>query len=146
MNEELSRRTRSSRRSTTSSDQRDDELNEVNAFLESILASLAPRRGRRSTASCACRPGTTARRDLWGLRADEVAAQHFLNLDIGLPVEELRAPIRDRARERERRRRIDVEAVNRRGRAIFCRVELAPLHTNGTTEGAILLMTDEDRR
>ncbi len=32
--------------------------------------------------------------ELWGLRLDEVRGHHFLNLDIGLPVEQLRAPMR----------------------------------------------------
>ena len=32
--------------------------------------------------------------DLWGLRNEEVKGQNFLNLDIGLPVENLRADIR----------------------------------------------------
>ena len=42
-----------------------------------------------STASSACRSGTARAEELWGLRADEVVGQHFLSLDIGLPVEQL---------------------------------------------------------
>ena len=36
-----------------------------------------------------------AAEDLWGLRAHEVVGQHFLNLDIGLPFEQLRPLLRE---------------------------------------------------
>ena len=32
--------------------------------------------------------------ELWGLREDEVEGEHLLNLDIGVPVGDLREPIR----------------------------------------------------
>jgi two-component system CheB/CheR fusion protein len=78
------------------------------------------------------------------MRPDEVVGEHLMNLDIGLPVERLHGPIRNVLADGSDRHLVDVEATNRRGRPIVCRVELAPLHTNGTTEGAILLMTGED--
>jgi hypothetical protein len=32
--------------------------------------------------------------DRWGVRGDEAQGKHLMNLDIGLPVEQLRNPIR----------------------------------------------------
>lgn len=73
--------------------ERSDQVGELNAFLESILTSL------RSAVAVVDRDlhvRTWSRRaeDPWGLRADEAVMKNFLNLDIGLPVDQLRAPIR----------------------------------------------------
>ncbi len=73
--------------------QRGDDLNRSNGFLESILTGL--RSGvvvlDRELHVIAWNPRAE---DLWGLRAEEVRSQNFLNLDIGLPTEQLRAGIR----------------------------------------------------
>jgi two-component system CheB/CheR fusion protein len=80
------------------------------------------------------------------MTAEEAVGEHLMNLDIGLPVDKLHGPIRTVLSDGSDRHLLDLEATNRRGRTIFCRVELVPLHTDGTTEGAILLMTGEDRQ
>ncbi len=124
--------------------QRGSELNSANAFLEAILASLpAAIVVDRELRVQAWNQGA---RDLWGLAAEEVVGQHFMNLDIGLPVEKLHALIRGVLGDGGGRKMLAVDATNRRGRAILCRVELAPLHSNGSTDGAILLMEAEERR
>src|SRR5205814_1702517 len=79
---------------------RTDELNATNAFLESILRSLG------SAVIVLDRKFEVERwnqqaRELWGLIEDEVRGTHFLNLDIGLPVDELRGPILDVGHNRE---------------------------------------------
>ena len=123
---------------------RSDELNQVNAFLQSILGSL------RSAVIVLDRGlhiqvWSHRAEDLWGLRADEVEQQNFLTLDIGLPVEHLRAAIRaclagdapfvDEA----------VPATNRRGRHIVCNVHCTPLlGGEGGVRGLILLMDEAD--
>lgn len=72
--------------------QRSDELNRSNSFLHSILASL---RGGVIVVD----PKFTiaiwnaAAEELWGLRSDEVKGQSLFNLDIGLPVGQLRKAI-----------------------------------------------------
>ena len=83
--------------------------------------------------------------DLWGVRADEVVGSFFLNLDIGLPVGELRAPIR-RTLAGETPDDLILEARNRRGQPIACTVDFAQLtsHT-GEVNGVILVMTGEPR-
>ena len=113
------------------------ELHEVNDYLESILASM--RAGVVVVDKDALvRLWNEHSEDLWGLRADEVRGKNFLNLDIGLPVGQLRQPIRgvvsgDGGAE------LTLDAVNRRGRHLRCRVTISPLGADGDVRGAILL-------
>ncbi len=128
LNDELRRRT--------------DELNGVNAYTASILASL------RSGVvvldrDLRVRVWNRKAEDLWGLRADEVTEQPLLNLDVGLPVERLKAPLRACLEGQDEYQEVHLEAVNRRGRAIVCRVTCAPLTgRDREVSGAILLMEE----
>ena len=123
--------------------QRTDELNDVNSFLEAVLASLSSAvvvvdRELRITA------WNDAARDLWGLHSHEVHGEHLLNLDIGLPVDKLRSPIRDVLGGRGGDP-LRVEAVNRRGKAVRVELRFAPLASNGNdVRGAILMMEASD--
>jgi two-component system, chemotaxis family, CheB/CheR fusion protein len=78
--------------------------------------------------------------DLRGLRSDEVLNQHFLNLNIGFPVEKLRGPIRSLLAGRTGHDQVTSAAVNRRGRPIECAVSLSQLVRAGATRGVILVM------
>jgi two-component system CheB/CheR fusion protein len=81
--------------------------------------------------------------DLWGLRQNEVIGENFLRLDIGLPVGELRTAIRSTLLG-EGRSDVVIDAMNRRGRAIRCRVTLLPLSIDSeAATGVILLMSEE---
>lgn len=119
--------------------QRTDELNETNAFLESILTSIgaAVVVVDRDLQVNAWNDGAF---DLWGLRGEEVLGKHLLNLDIGLPVDRLRGPIRDVLGGDGGGRAVLLPAVNRRGRSIEVQVELAPLDGREDVRGAILMM------
>jgi two-component system CheB/CheR fusion protein len=123
--------------------QRTDELNDVNAFLESVLASLAAAvvvvdRELRITA------WNDAARELWGLHSQEVQGEHLLNLDIGLPVDKLRAPIR-KVLGGDGAETLDLEAVNRRGKSTRILLRFAPLASNGNdVRGAIVMMEASD--
>jgi two-component system CheB/CheR fusion protein len=79
---------------------------------------------------------------LWGLRADEVRSQNFLNLDIGLPTEKLRADIRAAMTDHTEYREALVPATNRRGKAITCKVTTTSLVSNREVRGAILMMDE----
>ena len=82
--------------------------------------------------------------DLWGLRADEVRGKPFLNLDIGLPVEELKTPLRECLAGNSGLHRLVLDGRNRRGKAIRCAVMCVPLAgTDKRVQGAILMMEQE---
>lgn len=122
--------------------QRSMELNNTNDFLEAILASLpAAIVVDRALRVQAWNAGA---RELWGLTAEETVGQHFMNLDIGLPVDKLHAPLRGVLGDHGSRDIVRLDATNRRGRAVTTRVELAPLQADGSTDGVILMMETED--
>ena len=124
---------------------RSEELHYVNTFLESILSSL-----RVGVAvlnrDLHIRIWNDKAEDLWGLRAEEVEGQHFFNLDIGLPVEQLRHPIRNCLQGAEFLE-VTLLATNRRGKSIQCKVACTPLTSRKKEiEGVIIFMqqnTDE---
>lgn len=127
MNDELQRRT--------------DEAGRMNAFLTSILRALD---AGVIVLDSELRVDIWNDRseDLWGLRRDEVVGRHLMNLDIGLPLEQLRAPLRA-ALAGEDDGRIRFEAVNRRGRKIVCDVTFTPLADGGGPAGVILALAAE---
>ena len=121
---------------------RTDELNHSKAFLESIVGSL-------HAAAVVMDPNfdilmwNTEANELWGLREDEVQGRSFLSLDIGLPVGDLRNPVRSVLSRRSEYEEIVLEAINRRGRALQCRVTCTPLIDMGEAiQGVILLMEE----
>ncbi len=120
--------------------QRTDELNETNAYLEGILGSLSAAVVTLDR-DLGVRGWNQGARELWGLIEDEVHGKHFLNLDIGLPVEQLRAPVR-RVLGGEGQQQFVLPAVNRRGRQIETRITVTPLGADGDIRGAILMMEE----
>src|SRR5262250_2133202 len=121
---------------------RSDELNTANAFFHSILTGL-------EVAVVVVDPKLQVlawnhrAEDLWGLRASEVQGRHLMNLDIGLPVEKLRQPIRAVLAGETERAELTLDCRNRRGRAVRCPITCTQLSgANGDTLGAILLMEE----
>jgi two-component system CheB/CheR fusion protein len=80
--------------------------------------------------------------DLWGLRAAETRGKHFLNLDIGLPVQDLRQSVRA-CLAGEPAPELEVAAVNRRGRSIRCRITCTPLYGPEKDIRGAILLTEE---
>jgi two-component system, chemotaxis family, CheB/CheR fusion protein len=122
--------------------QRSYELDQTNLFLNSILASM---QDGVAVLDAGLRVQIWNRKaeELWGLRAEEVAGQNFLNLDIGLPVERLRPSLRTSLSGEAPESAEILDATNRRGKAIRCAVTSLPLnHTSGETRGVILLMEE----
>jgi PAS domain S-box len=81
--------------------------------------------------------------DLWGLRSDEVVGQSFLGLDIGIPVEQLKMPMRAILEEKENGGEINLQAVTRRGKTIQCRVTFSPFTVLGKERQGVVLLMDE---
>ncbi len=121
-----------------------DELNRVNTFLESILTSL---RSGVVVVSPELHVLIWNRKaeDMWGLRFDEVFSHHFMSLDIGLPIEQLRQPLRAILNAETVNHELTLSARNRRGKSIECSIILTPLN-NSTSDiqGVILLMEEQE--
>jgi two-component system CheB/CheR fusion protein len=120
---------------------RTEELNCVNAFLESILTSL--KMGMvvlNNRLSVQLWNGEAV--NLWGVSRDEVEGYFFFDLDLGLPLDQLREPVRACQNRALDCQEIVLDAVNRRGRAIRCRVICTPLIVVNQQQGIILLMED----
>jgi two-component system CheB/CheR fusion protein len=123
--------------------ERSEELNRANTFLESVFM------GVRSAVVVVDREfhvmaWSRRAEDMWGLRADEVKAQNFLSLDIGRPADQLRSPVRACFNGDGEHRDVLVQATNRRGKAITCRVVVTPLAgQNEEVRGAILMMDEQ---
>jgi two-component system CheB/CheR fusion protein len=119
--------------------ERSTEVDDLNRFLESILGSL-------QSAVVVLGPHMEVQawnhqaEELWGLRSSEVIGHHFLNLDIGLPVDRLRPAIRDTLSGRSESKQLVQPAVNRRGKQIECTVSITGMVSNGDTGGVILMM------
>jgi two-component system CheB/CheR fusion protein len=117
-----------------------NQLDEANVFLKGVLTSLRAGVAVVDT-DLRIRMWNHRAEDLWGPRSEEVVGQHFLNLDIGLPFERLRPLLR--AALAGDPGESDVDAVNRRGRAVLVRVSCVPLGPqNGDVaiKGAIIAM------
>jgi two-component system CheB/CheR fusion protein len=76
----------------------------------------------------------------WGLREEEVTGQPLASIDFGLPVRLLQGAI-GQALTADEASEVTVDAVDRRGRAILCRVRVTPL-VNGASGGAVLMIED----
>jgi two-component system CheB/CheR fusion protein len=140
MNEELQSTNEELETINTELRQRENDLNHANSLLRTILGGL------RAGVAVVDRDlnvmlWNDRAEDLWGLRADEIQGRHFLNLDIGLPVEQLRTAIRACVAGDAPQERIVLDARDRRGRSFRCAVTCSPLADhNREIRGAIVLM------
>jgi two-component system CheB/CheR fusion protein len=121
---------------------RTGELDETNDFLESLLLS---QQGGLVVVDSDLRISVwnDQSAELWGLRTDEAPGQHFLNIDIGLPVEELRQPIKAMLAGDTDHETIDLDATNRRGREFRCRLSLTPLINRARQIRGVILLMEE---
>jgi two-component system CheB/CheR fusion protein len=128
VNEELRRRT--------------EENSQVNIFLESILSNL-----RVGVVvldrNLQIQVWNRKVEDLWGLRADEAQHQNFLNLDIGLPVERLKQPIRACLAQETEDQEVVLETTNRRGKPMQCRVNCTTFKGSDQNPRGIILLIEE---
>ena len=142
MNEELQSSNEELRTMNDELLRRGDEVNQVNAFLDSILASL---RGSVIVAdsNLVVQVWNDKAADLWGLRAEEVHDKSLFNLDIGLPLDRLQQPIRECLKGEPLQEGIVLEATNRRGKRISCRATVTPLFAPGKANSGVILHVEE---
>ncbi|MBD1941974.1 PAS domain S-box protein [Coleofasciculus sp. FACHB-712] len=119
-----------------------NQVNQANAFLKSIFTSL-PGGIVVLNQELNIQIWNPQAEDLWGLRSDEVQGQPFLNLKIGLPVEQLRQPIQSCLTGDLEYHEETLDAINRRGRTIQCKVTCMPLFIlKKDIQGVIVLMQE----
>lgn len=144
MNEELQSTNEELQTVNDELQRRTGELNQTNAFLEAILTSL---QGGVVVVDqeLMIQIWNHKAEDLWGLRTEEAIGLHLLNLDIGLPVQQLRQPIRAcLLGELSISSDLLLNAINRRGKNIQCRVTCTSLiGSQGQIQGVILLMEEQ---
>lgn len=143
MNEELQSTNEELEATNEEMRQRTDALHLSNDFLESVLTSvqvgvIVVDKNLRILA------WNKKSEDLWGLREAEVQGQNVLNLDIGLPVERLKQPVRGCLAGEDKLHEVRVPALNRRGKSIECRVTCTPLSQSDGIRGVILMVEDSD--
>jgi two-component system CheB/CheR fusion protein len=149
MNEELQSTNAELQTMNLESKERGDQSSRLNAILESILTSL---RGGVVMLDRDLRVQKWNRRaeDLWGLRPEEVEGKNFLNLDIGLPVDQLKGPIRACLASDTDKAFMEVvlDATNRRGKPMRVKVTCTQLANpkGRDPQGVILLMEETDGR
>jgi two-component system CheB/CheR fusion protein len=118
------------------------ELDDLNDFLESVLTSIQA--GIVVIDSeMRIKAWNRGAEDLWGVRREEAEGSHLLNLDIGLPLGELRPVVRDALADAESSTELTLDAINRRGRAVVVRLVCSALRgANGQSQGALLMMEE----
>jgi two-component system CheB/CheR fusion protein len=126
--------------------ERTDETLQANSFLGSVLAGIQQ---GVVVVDRTLRIVAWSRRatDLWGLRDDEVEGEHLLNLDIGIPVQRLRDPIRH-VLAGSAAEELELDGHDRRGKPVRVQIAVAPLQNRPDTDeldGAILLVSATGR-
>ena len=124
--------------------QRSESLNELNDFLESMFTSL---RSGVAVLDRELRVTVWNRQaeELWGVRSAEAERAHFFSLDIGLPLPQIAHAIRGCLAGTIDGHETRLPALNRRGRAITCRISILPLvgRDGDRPRGVIVLMDEQ---
>jgi two-component system CheB/CheR fusion protein len=145
MNEELQSTNEEIQTVNQELQQRTEELNHINAFLESVVGSLT-NGAVVLNQNLNILMWNNKAGDLWGLREDEVKGQPLMNLDIGLPVGQLRAIIHPCLSGEADRKETSLEATNRRGKPFTCRVSCSPLMSHDKKRQGVILLMEEERK
>ena len=123
---------------------RSTELNSAHAYLEAVFASL------QSAVivldrDCQVKVWNTRAERLWGVQSDQARDTHFLGLDIGLPLDDLKTPIRAVLNGVKDTVDVAVPAVSLCGRPIECRVAISPLQPMDRAIQGVILVIEEQQ-
>jgi two-component system CheB/CheR fusion protein len=125
---------------------RTEDLHQVNSFLESILGGLHAGVAVTDT-EFRIQAWNDRARDLWGLHGSEVHGQHLMNLDIGLPIDDVMPLLRGVVNDGSQDGEVVLDATNRRGRDIQVKVQVSPMSgPEGDIRGAIVVMEEVDSK
>jgi two-component system CheB/CheR fusion protein len=137
MNEELQSTNEELQSTNAELRDRGEALNHVNRFLESVMRGM---RGGVIVVNTELHEPPVGRPR--GLRADEVRNQNVFGLDIGLPIEQLRRPIRACLAGENELTELSLIAMNRRGKPIECKVTCTSLRGKTDVQGVIILVDE----
>ena len=127
---------------TVQARQHSEELDRVNRLLETIISSL--RGGVIVVDRELCILAWNQRsEDTWGVRSTEALGVSLFALDIGLPVDQLQSDIQSILDGENEHMDIRMEAVNRRGKKISCRLNLYPLVSEEDGIGGVILIVED---
>jgi two-component system CheB/CheR fusion protein len=141
MNEELESTNSELQSINNDLNQRTDEVERFNVLLHSITGNI-PLGAVVMNANLKVTVWNERAADLWGLRSDEVVGRPFFDLDIGLPTDVMRMMIGEVLSGKPAHDEMVLEAVNRRGNHIRCRVR-ASFFSDGAQSGAVVLVMEE---
>lgn len=125
--------------------ERTQEFNQTNAWLQAVL-SIPPTGLVVVDENFHVLLWNQRAEDMWGLRTDEVNSKSLFSLDIGLPVEQLREPIRAVLHQQTAERTLVMDAINRRGRSFKIQVNLSHFGSGDYGKGVALVMEDVTKR
>ncbi|WP_098483244.1 CheR family methyltransferase [Georgenia soli] len=118
-----------------------DEITRLSSFMASVLDSLV---GAVVVVDQDLQilAWNSVAEELWGVRSDEAVGARLPDLDIGLPVDRLRQPLLHQIDVPSAGpERLELEAVNRRGRLLRVRVTVSRLATGSEpSSGAVIVM------
>jgi len=123
--------------------ERQRELTAATAFSQGILANM-PAGVIVVDRDLKVTMWSSRAQDLWGARANEVEGRSLLTLDVGLPVEPLRERITACLAGQSDLGKLVLDAVNRRGKAIRCKVSCTPLLGPAGDIRGVILFTEEE--
>lgn len=142
MNEELQSMNDELQFSNEALRDRQDEVERLNRFMTAVLGSMNSGVAVVD-ADMQILAWNSRAEELWGVRTDEAVGEHLMNLDIGLPLEQLRQPIRTQFADGSAEPSVLVlDAVNRRGRALQVHVTLTHIRDHGAAAPAAMLVMD----
>ncbi len=118
---------------------RTEELNRANAFMHAVLSSLQVGVAVTNSRLEVIAWNETAE-NLWGVRAKEAQGQSIYDLGIGLPLDKLNAQIQACLKGKKDNAEQVLQAVDRRGKAIACKVTCKAFAGTDGNRGVTLVM------
>jgi two-component system, chemotaxis family, CheB/CheR fusion protein len=141
MNEELESTNAELQTINTDLRVRTEEVNKLNTFLQAITGNIELG-AVVLDGELRVQVWNERAADLWGLRSDEVIGHPFFDLDIGLPVKDLRGMVRAVQAGKPVQNEATVDAISRRGRSIQVRVIAYTLSDGQRSTGVVLVMEE----
>ena len=121
---------------------RGSELNMLNESLEAIMGSLGRGVAVTDTDMSVTLWNDNAE-DMWGVRAAEVEGKSLLALDIGLPLDDLARPMQQYLNGNAEFEPRIVDATNRRGQPIQCRISCVRLTRNQQPARGLIVFMEQ---